>query len=503
MDTPGTDSRECPFCTAWFSRVDAAKRHAKRCPQREGRDLVDRKRGRRPRSCNQCSRVKVHCKTRKEGPCERCIPRKLPCSFGQHITDHATPVPASAVLLDVSNRCGDRIPLSFLLNATDDQQDFLTEKTVAMEPDAAPLGPACLPPRSYDSDGGLLDFLDPSVLLLFDHEPLATSIALDEVCFTYREQNCGDLTFSEPWNTTMSTRLEMLEIDLTKHVGHGPRDPMPLDILAYRSLFSTRNARGFITRFCRKRHYRYQIIHWPTFEPESVSLALLLVVCLTGAAYSFGEEYGTTHAVQARSFYRLADSYVFQQLENHLHGSPTNFELATSIELCQAALLMYALDALPAGNMAMQHAAVARRLPTLIAALRTLGFVNVQHEQPQDWETFIQREQRIRLVAWTFCADCLATLSCNKPPGFSILEMRGELPCDSKVWDADATAFPRLRGCSRQATPLSLTELMSLCSNNHWREPTRSLRIPLFHLHVMLCGESPSLCLKPLVLTTT
>ena len=162
---------------------------------------------------------------------------------------------------------------------------------------------------------------------------------------------------------------------------------------------------------------------------------------------------------------------------------------------------MYALDALPAGNMAMQHTAVAKRLPTLIAALRTLGFVDIQHGPCQDWQTFIHHEQKIRLAAWAFCADCLATLSCNKPPGFSILEMRGELPCDSKVWDADATAFPRLRECSRQAKPRSLAELMSLCSHDDWGEPSVNLKLPLFHLHVMLCGRSSPPHLQPVVLS--
>ena len=425
-------------------------------------------------------------------------PRKLPCSFGRHSADLATAVPASAVLSDVSDRCGDRIPLSFLLNATDDQQDFLIERTVGMEPDAAPLGPACLPLGFYDYDDGLLDFLDASVLSLFDHELRATSVSLEE----FPTHHPGDFTFPEPWDITMSARLETLETKLIKHVEYSTKEALPFDVHAYRSFFSARNAREFITRFCRKRHYRYQIIHWPTFEPESVSLALLIVVCLTGAAYSFGEDCGAGHAIQARSFYKLADSYVFQQLENHIYGSPTDLELVTSIELCQAALLMYALDALPAGDMAMQHTAVARRLPALIAALRTLGFMDVRHGSSQDWQTFINHEQRIRLVAWAFCADCLATLSCNKPPGFSILEMRGELPCDSKVWDADATAFPRLRECSGQARPRSLAELMSLCSNDCWREPSVSLKLPLFHLHVMLCGKSPPPRLQSVVFST-
>lgn len=501
MDEIATDSRECPFCSAWFSRVDATKRHARRCPQREGRDLVARKRGRRLRSCDQCSRVKVHCKPRREGPCERCIPRKLPCSFGPHSTDSAAHILLPVATPDSGDRSGDRIPLSFLLNATDDQQDFLTERAVGMEPDAAPLGPACLQTRSCDSDDGILDFLDPSVLLLFDQELDVTPVAPIEFHSAHSEHRPGDSTFSEPWDTTISARLEILETELIEHVKRGPEDSISLNIDAYRSFFGARNARELITRFCQKRHYRYQIIHWPTFEPKNVSLALLMVVCLTGAAYSFGEEHGTAQAVQARSFYQLADSYISKQLEDHLNGSPTKFDLASSTELCQAALLMYALDTLPAGDMAMQHTAVARRLPTLIAAVRTLGFVSVQHQPSEDWKTFIRREQRIRLVAWTFCADCLATLSCNKPPGFSILEMRGNLPCDSKVWDVDETSFLRLRVHTRRHTHTTLSGLMSRCLNGDWEEHTGSLELPIFHVHVMLCGKSPHLLLKPAAFT--
>jgi hypothetical protein len=399
-------------------------------------------------------------------------------------------MPPGAALLDASDRCGDRIPLSFLLNATDDQQDFLTERTVGMEPDAAPLGPACLPLTTCDSGEGLLDFLDPSVLLLFDQEPPITSAPPNELESTYSEHHHGAFAFPEEWYPSISARLQLLENELVTHSGSHPEYPaLLLDVHTYRSFFSVTNVRAFITTFCRKRHYRYQIIHWPTFEPKNVSLALLMVVCLTGAAYSFREGHGPAHAKQARSFYQVADSYVFKQLEDHLHGSSTEFNIATSIELCQAALLMYALDTLPAGDMAMQQTAVARRLPMLIAAVRTLGYVSVRHEPFENWEIFIHREQKIRLVAWTFCADCLATLSCNKPPGFSILEMRGDLPCESKVWDADATAFLRLWECSRPTTPLSLAVLMSSCSNDDWPEPTAGLRLPVFHLHVMLCGK--------------
>lgn len=232
----------------------------------------------------------------------------------------------------------------------------------------------------------------------------------------------------------MSARLDLLEVELGEHASWSHDRSLSFDLHSYRSFFNVSNVHRFTTTFCRKRHYRYPLIHWPTFEAENVSLALLLVVALTGAAYSFGNSHGASYAIQARKFYKLADAYVFQMLQNNTSDlQATEYDLTGSIELCQAALLMYALDVLPTGDLDMQHTAIAMRLPMLVSALRKLDFVNVRHESSENWHTFIHREQMIRIVAWTFCADCLATLTCNKPPSFSIPEMCGDLPCDPKV----------------------------------------------------------------------
>lgn len=509
MDAPVAQSRECQFCSAWFSRVDAARRHAKRCQKREGRILLDRKRGRPARSCDQCSRVKVHCNATAERPCERCIPRKLRCTLDRHhhtdpVTLHSSPASSPK---DAGRRDG-RIPLSSLLNLTDDHQDYLTEETIGMEPDGIPLGPTCLPSTSADAlSDEVLDCLDPSILLLFDYEQCSTPVTLDSRYLDHGEPHHVDFTFTKSWESTMSARLDLLECELIRYVTSSYNRSLSFDLQSYRSFFTVRNVHEFITTFCRKRHYRYPLIHWPTFEAERVPLALLLVVTLTGAAYSFAKGHGAAHAVEARAFYKLADSYVFQKLENHLSDVLlTGSSLTSSIELCQAALLMFALDILPTGDMDMQHTAVAVRLPMLVSALRKLGFVNAQHESSSDdWQAFIHREQMIRVVAWTFCSDCLATLTCNKPPSFSIPEMCGDLPCDPKVWEAaDAAAFGQLWKCSRRQSAVSfnLRDLMSHWLNDDWRTSIDSLELPVFHLHIMLCGKSLHPCSHPLLFSS-
>lgn len=489
MDALPTESRECQFCSARFSRVDAARRHAKRCQKREGRVLLERKRGRPARSCDQCSRVKVHCKASDEGPCERCIPRGLSCTLDLRYTDLVIEHAPSTMVLDRSDQLDDRMAVSSLLNLTDDRHDYLTEQAIGMEPDGVPLGPAF--PRPVDGHvlgDDVLDCLDPSILLLFDHEPSDTAVAVDGSGLDPRD-HYPDFPFTTSWKAAMLARLSLLEVELDKHAASSYDSSLSFDLQSYRSFFNLSNVHEFITTFCRKRHYRYPLIHWPTFESENASLALLLVVALTGAAYSFGDSHGPAYAVQARSFYELADSYVFQMLQNHMSNSPTaGTGLVASIELYQAALLMYALITLPTGRTNMQYTAVAVRLPILVSALRKSGFVSIRHGPIEDWQTFIRYEQIVRIVAWTFCADCLATLTCNKPPSFSITEMCGGLPCASGMWEADLASFPEFWTCPGQSPHFDLRSLMSQWLNPDSITSIGSLGLPVFCLHIMLCG---------------
>jgi hypothetical protein len=491
MNTPAVNSRECQFCSAWFSRVDAARRHAKRCPQRKGRILLGRKRGRQARSCDQCSRVKVHCNPGDEGPCERCIPRGLNCTFDRHDTSPAVLDLPPEESFETGRRHGGRIPLSFLLNFTDDHQDYLTEEAIGMEPDGVSLGPTCLPLSDTNVQSHeVLDYLDPSILLLFDHEPYSTSGVLEAPYSEHGNNLVGDFVSTQSSKSTLSTRLDLLEAELNRHATSSFGGSVFFDQQHYRSFFSTSNVHRFITTFCCKRHYRYPVIHWPTFEAEKVSLALLLVASLTGAAYSFDKGVGAADAFEGRQFYKIADDYVFRMLENMMDGPMTGYSLTDSIELCQAALLMYGLDTLPTGDIALQQTAVTMRLPMLVSALRRSDLVSVRHGLNEDWQTFIRREQVVRIVAWTFCADCLATLTCNKPPSFSIFEMSGDLPCDPRVWETDPDSILELGRKSEQDSSCSLKDLMSHWLNDDWHTPIDRIKFPVFYLHIMLCGMS-------------
>lgn len=491
---PSFRTHECPFCSTVFSRVDGARRHAKCCPQRAGRALNTKKRGRKAKACDQCSRVKVHCDARSQSPCHRCISRKLDCTFGRCCTNTVHRQPTHEEELPVSQEpTSGRVPLSFLLNVTDDKQDFITERAVGEEPDGVLLGPTGVspPPQVAPLRDNTFDYIDPTLLLPSDSQAYLAPLELGGLYNTEEQNLLGAFLSPQSQADLLSARLDLLESDIAAYASCSDYHRGSFDKIAFRRFFSVSNVHTFATIFCRKRHYQYPIIHWPTFALEEASLPLLMVVSLTGATYSYRPGHGPDHVTDARKLYHLADSYVFHQLAICLHRMPvSDVDLSEVLQLCQAALLMFALDTLLTGDSDLQKTAMTERLPALISAMRRLQFFSCRHHPSEDWQLFLHREQIIRLVSWTFCADCLATWSCNNPPIFSLQEMIGDLPCDLELWDADsASAFDMLRS-SRQGPSHCLKDLMSRLLHDGGRGDVDLENLPLFHLHVMLCGEN-------------
>ncbi|KAK8041492.1 hypothetical protein PG994_014499 [Apiospora phragmitis] len=372
-------SRQCPFCSATFARADGARRHAKCCLKRGNRTLRTKKRGRKTRSCDQCSRVKVHCNAGH--PCDRCASRKLDCTFSRYCTDatHWQPAEPRETADSPDRSSHNHVPLSFLLKYTDEKQDFITEKAVGEEPDGALVGPTCVPPAPGDT---IVDYIDPMLLLPFeDGQTDLGPLELGGLYDTEEQNLLGAFLFQSPQSQEdhLATRLDLLELEVTAHASSTECSRRALfHPSGFRHFFTVSNVHSFAVMFCRKRHYRYPVIHWPTFALEEASLPLLMVVALTGATYSYRPGHGPEHITEARKLYYLADSYVFSQLRtflDHLPPPPSVINnLSEAIQLCQAALLMYGLNTLLSGDSAMQRLAMRERLPTLVDAMRSLQF---------------------------------------------------------------------------------------------------------------------------------
>ncbi|PKS06212.1 hypothetical protein jhhlp_006958 [Lomentospora prolificans] len=244
-----------------------------------------------------------------------------------------------------------RVPLSFLLNVTDDKQDFITEKAVGEEPDGALLGPTCLTPQQAQAPSNeSLDYINPTLLLPSDSQPYLMPLELGGLYSMEEQSLLGAFLSHGAQEDRLSARLDLLELHVGAHASSGNCHRASFDRTAFRRFFNVPNVQAFAMIFCRKRHYQYPIIHWPTFALEEAALPLLMVVSLMGATYSYRPGHGPEHITDARKLYPLADSYVFHQLAIYLDGLSSSINLTEAIQLCQAALLMYALDTLLPGD---------------------------------------------------------------------------------------------------------------------------------------------------------
>lgn len=158
-----------------------------------------------------------------------------------------------------------------------------------------------------------------------------------------------------------------------------------------------------------------------------------------------------------------------------------------SLHLCQSALLVYALDSLSVRSGDLRRTAVTKRLPTLARALRYFDFISCRHVSSEDWQAFVYREQIVRVVAWTYCADCLATLCFSTPPSFTIAEMTGDVPCDSDLWDSDRMILSEK--CCLTYKSTSLAELVAtlLDATQQRRETLQDITVS--QVQMTICGQ--------------
>ncbi|KAK8101855.1 C2H2 transcription factor [Apiospora kogelbergensis] len=396
-----------------------------------------------------------------------------------------------------------------------DMEDFVAERAVGEEPDGALLGPTCatltpMTPQIQASRDTAVDYINPTLLLPFDDSQTDLEPTGIGELYSTEEQNLLGAFLSQPlWSQEdrLKARLDLLGLEVAAHTSSNDRyGGPPFDPPVFRRFFSASNVQSFAMLFCRKRHYRYPVIHWPTFTLDEASLPLLMVVALTGATYSYRPGHGPEHITEARKLYHLADSYVFHQLRIFLDRlpQPSEIDLTEVIQLCQAALLMYGLSTLLAGDSTMQRISMTERLPSLISAMRRLEFIGCRHDPSEDWHSFIRREQVVRLVTWAFCVDCLATLACNNPPIFSLLEMSGDLPCDPKIWDADSESAFELVVSSQKwrGKTYCLKTLMSWFLDDQARGQEEWENLTLFHLHIIMCAHDIQPARQPVFAAT-
>lgn len=487
--SPQSKRHSCPFCGRAFSRVDSARRHAKTCP-RKGKETQapKSKRGRKPRACDICARLKVQCDFKV--PCQRCSLRSVNCTYRWLCKDlsHQNSLKSS----DREETTADtQAPLSFFISCTDPAVHSLVDVMVDGEPERDPETQDDQHPATSIYE--ISSTVDPTLLSMGFLDP-CLSMPLD-----FLESNAlSDGSWDCPWapvplvstSDKLAARITLLAAELEELVLLKSNSQINFDRISFNSLFTSSNINKFIDICIRRRNCYTPVIHWPSFNPEEAALPLLLAVVLGGAVIS-----RSSYTSSAIPLHLIAEKYIFGKLKVcNYNNSPLSLE---PLEICQAASIMFSLQH-SQRNINLRQRAVNKRHPALIEALRRLKLTGNDKSSTEDgcqWADFIRRESRVRIVTWTFLNDALMVMLYNQPPSMAISEMTSFLPCSEELWDASQDGFLTFMG-SRSPNSVSsrpcLRDLMADLLQEKWTNsadhPLKQLSV--HGLHALIAGRS-------------
>ncbi|CAK7209705.1 hypothetical protein SCUCBS95973_000530 [Sporothrix curviconia] len=516
-------SKACLFCLKVFGRVDGARRHAKTCPSRNGRPLPrEAKRGRKVRSCDACSRIKVSCNS--QTPCRRCTARKLTCTYGRICTDPSHQQ-YEQTQLGQERRPPEKAaapsPFPFLLSCTDPRVNFVNDVLVPGEPERDPA-------TAFDGDGVVnldpIDVIDPRLLFHSFMDPYF-SMSLDNASM---DSPCLDVdmdlaALSAPILSTvpglpssedaLAPRVVVLEAELLELVARQPGSLTAL-YAAFRTFFANADFHRLIAVFFRRQQLLAKMIHWPTFDAGQVDASLLLAIALCGVAYLqssapnavFGSDTTAKLITSAAAIQPLAEKYIFKRLKtecNENEHSPSAITAAEknarALDICQAAYLVVLLQiSVNDHDSATRRRAMTKRQPALVDALRHLGMLSMRPsssataDSADPWRTFVYHESCSRLALWVFFSDGLLALFCNAPPNTTVAEMTADFPCRDELWDAASSSLyeeeKKRDGayqCQHSVRPLSVNNVLAALlddGNASWQTPACQA-LTVFHLY--------------------
>ncbi|KAH7123136.1 hypothetical protein EDB81DRAFT_226591 [Dactylonectria macrodidyma] len=477
----------CQFCGKAFARSDVARRHAQSCATRTRHEPLQKaKRGRKPHACGRCFTQKLSCGPQR--PCLRCLRHGLPC------TGVGVGVESNSSSTSSASPDGNHVDhTSLFLEITDPKLQYATGFLGSKEPWCNRKMRHHLEQYAPHSDQ---DLGAPTLDIPFwgFDDPLS-DLLLDDS----RYRNSALLPNQHP-TCNLEFRLNQLTTDLrevcTTHpsIGQG----LSFSVTNYTAILSVENFLNLVDLFFVRWHSQWPILHWPTFDLEKASLPLLLAVALSGAAFSRAEDSVETDPVFAKAFYQTAEAYIFDRLDA-LCSPADGIEPILNddtIEVCQAALLVEVIQK-SVNDTGIRRRMFAKRHPTLVAALRSLGILGVKHRDSTmpSWGLFIREELLVRLAIWTFLTDALPTLFCNQPPSMILSEMIGDLPCDEKLWNA-ATETDFSKEWRKTTTTQHRPSVQQLVTNlfddnwDHWLRGSRG-RLSVDHLNIMIWALQP------------
>jgi len=213
------------------------------------------------------------------------------------------------------------------------------------------------------------------------------------------------------------------------------------------------NLKAFLHEY-RHYHSHWPLIHAPTFDPLTANLGLVLTMCCIGAVYS--EKLSPKDLRWFMEVVRgavLRSSYIYKLLQLPEQTDQFAQIVSTHLEELQSLVLLHSLFVWHGSQQQRQQgreefgtlANIARRAGLLQALprsdprsslLHTTGPITGEEVDTWSWTSWIENEQRVRLMAYVFLIDASATIFFNNRPEFDVYEITAPLPADDAAWEA-------------------------------------------------------------------
>ncbi|TDZ19543.1 Transcriptional regulator MET32 [Colletotrichum orbiculare MAFF 240422] len=446
-------NHKCPYCDKAFARRDVCRKHALHCPSKPSNESVPNlKRGQKPRACDACFHSKQSCDT--SDPCERCVARKLSCTYRRLDEGSESSVPSSAVETPTNSDDKDKdrtkITVAFLLGLTNPNSENILE-FLASEAAARTEGDGLDPNVRPDTSSQLMSN-NMSMSMSTDQDfaawlpfPFVAGFVPESIDYFYSMTEPSTAPVSilpSPFDPKeLENRVTVIVSELNQlHINLATSDPWydgQFDLTTALSVLSPENLCAWAATFFRVSHIDFPIVHRPDFGTGRTTRPLLLVVGISGAIRSPPSD----DVLAARGFLGLVEEYIFRALQRLLPHDSTPEYTHELEESMQAALMIHSVQFFR-NDTATRRKNRTQRLPVLVSAMRCLGLAQTRHTPLFQYESFVRNESRIRLATWLALADWQQSGMFNVPSMITPSEMTCGLPCPLELWDSkDASEY--------------------------------------------------------------
>ncbi|OQU93942.1 Fungal specific transcription factor domain-containing protein [Cladophialophora immunda] len=289
---------------------------------------------------------------------------------------------------------------------------------------------------------------------------------------------------------------ELTTLTLSLPRDHPERAPS-INLALGMTIFTEANIERFLWLYFHHWNRHSPVLHRGTFDVADASLALVLVMTLTGALFSLSPG----EVTMAQSMLDLAEEFSFRNpdFERIMSGifPEGPHERRRALQAIQAAFSAAQLQLREGSSCKRQHVR-SHRFDQIIYALRTMSLHNGSADESDNsadrpgflaWRTWAERESGLRLLYGIFHLDVAFTIFYDQTPRLFYHEIQMSRPCSADAYMAESFEACREILLSENRTScLLFPETVLALAKNRSEEVSSMKDFNLFYLFSVIFG---------------